>query len=375
MSKLGGWRNLNLEGLWIPAQVTPSVCLPVMLGKQPDGLCAFVNVFFPGPGSPQKPALPAVQRQVLGGDDGAPHRALQGRGEGQASAAWDQARARCTCPQGSEGLLCRGRRRGERTSEPCSPFCLVVNACSAFCACRAEQLSRLWGPQPHTSGLSGLAWASWSFCTVSSSRVGLVIFTLPSPGGPPPGPAECIVSLGWSFQTLGLLFPGLLGAHLRTSPSPHSPHLHLEGGPAWPRVRLEGNGVMGSGIQPNVPGDRPAGTFPRPPPLHPRAAGSNEVATNRSGGFVGTWLSFFRDRMSCWEQPLCLSFLSPFRLVLSWPYALLCPSSLLTGRALTQRFLGSSTVCSGVPGQETEARGPTGMRWVSTTYPMRPWGN
>lgn len=51
----------------------------------------------------------------------------------------------------------------------------------------------------------------------------------------------------------------------------------------------------------------------KPPPLHPQIAGSNEVATNRSGGFVGTWLGFSRDRMSCWEQPLCLSFLSPFQ--------------------------------------------------------------
>lgn len=85
---------------------------------------------------------------------------------------------------------------------------------------------------------------------------------------------------------------------------------------------------------------------------------------------MGLWLGFLRDRMSCWEQPLCLSFLSPFRRVLSWPCA---PLPLLSPHR-EEHFLGPSTVCSGVPRQETEARGPTGKRWVSTTYLMRPWG-
>ena len=60
------------------------------------------------------------------------------------------------------------------------------------------------------------------------------------------------------------------------------------------------------------------------PPQHPQAAGSSEVAANRSGGFVGTWLGFLRDRTSCWEQALCLSSLACLLRLLALLFALLC---------------------------------------------------
>ena len=61
-----------------------------------------------------------------------------------------------------------------------------------------------------------------------------------------------------------------------------------------------------------------------PPTWHPQAAGISEVAANRSGGFVGTWLGFLRDRTSCWEQALCLSSLASLLRLLALLFALLC---------------------------------------------------
>ena len=106
------------------------------------------------------------------------------------------------------------------------------------------------------------------------------------------------------------------------------------GGPPWAGDRLGGNGITEwaeSTVRHPLGRLLPNGAAP---PQHPQAAGSSEVAANRSGGFVGTWLGFLRDRTSCWEQALCLS-------------SLLCSASFFLDRALTLPFLETRTACGG----------------------------
>ena len=144
---------------------------------------------------------------------------------------------------------------------------------------------------------------------------------------------------------------------LRISPCPH---LCPEGGPPWAGFGLGGNEItdwVGSTVR------HPLGRIllnGAPPPQHSQAAGSNEVAANRSGGFVGTWLGFLRDRTSCWGR-LCVCPLCPPHSG-CWPCSSLCSASLLLDRALTLPFLETRTACGGgVPRQET-SQGPPGMR-------------
>lgn len=89
---------------------------------------------------------------------------------------------------------------------------------SLLCLPRAEPLSLLWGLPPSIVAPSSLAcmWVSLSFCTMSSSRMGLVIFVFISPAAPSGGPVQCVGSLGWNSQALALLSPcSGLGAHAR----------------------------------------------------------------------------------------------------------------------------------------------------------------
>lgn len=120
---------------------------------------------------------------------------------------------RCTCLQGSEGLLCGGgRRRKKRTSERCFlPSCRVVNSCSAvsaltaaFSVAWAEQLSGPWDP---ASPLCALArgWVSRSFCAVRAP--GWAVSSSPtSPGGPPSSPVSA-PEAGAGLPVPGLLSP------------------------------------------------------------------------------------------------------------------------------------------------------------------------
>lgn len=141
----------------------------------------------------------------------------------------------------------------------------------------------------------------------------------------------------------------------------------------WKGMR-EWGGQRGTGQ--DVPGDRPSPKLSQADPLPcAQTACSREVAanTNRSGWFVGTRPGFLRDRMSCWEQPLCLFFLAfPFqalRLALFWPVlllALLALSSLSCGAA-----------CSGGAWAGVRDQGLPGMSgWGGVCDPgaVRPWG-
>lgn len=88
-----------------------------------------------------------------------------------------------------------------------------------------------------------------------------------------------------------------------------------------------------------------------PAPSPAPSARSSEVplTANRSSGFVGTWLGVLRDRMSCGEQPLYLSFLPPFT-PWGWFSSGLgspLPSLSSPGEDLDQPFLGSRAACSG----------------------------
>lgn len=170
-----------------------------------------------------------------------------------------------------------------------------------------------------------------------------------------PGPESGLLAWSWSplRQWKGVCAQNAL--------SPHSPLLCQEG------VRLEGKGVRGGWhwtlrhwpecpTGQTQPAAATGGISQTPSPAPPGLEAATN--TNRSGWFVGTWPRFLRDRMSCWEQPLCLSFLSfpllALRLVLSWPFSPRCPPCLSPHwRALTLPSLKRRTV--GVPGQESEA--------------------
>lgn len=148
------------------------------------------------------------------------------------------------------------------------------------------------------------------------SRMGRVIFT-DTPRRSSFRSCECAWTLGWNSQTRPAL-PRPWSTPEAVGEARQTPSLPSLSSPAPRRASYLGRSQAGRGRSHGwgpsagrpVPGDRPAVLSHQRdpagplPPTHPPGSRSSEVAANRSGGFVGTWLGFWRDRMSCWEQPL-----------------------------------------------------------------------